>query len=158
MKTRNDFVSNSSSCSFIISDAVQFKYALLKLESTGYELTSITIRAECSIENKKFFEEQELASNMYSDTYDNICRFSIELSGILSLDDDDLKRIGKVELECDHFDTSSMFMLSVLKKALENMGVPVDSSCSDHPLLLEDDDNYDGNKFLKNICFEAFKQ
>lgn len=155
MKTRIDFVSNSSSCSFIVNDPLKFKDALAKLGSKdGYDLHMLEVRAECSPEDKKTLEDQDIISDAWK--YDGICRFSTSIESLLALDEEHFKLVKTIELECDDYETGNLFMLSVLKRALENMGVSVDSSNSEHPLMLEDEDNYDGNAFLRNVCFKAF--
>lgn len=158
MKIRNDFVSNSSSCSFIILDPLKFKEALVKFGGDYmWELKDFEIRAECALSNRDAFKDI-IKDDSYGYEYDCKYRFPISIDELFSLSDDKYSLISSIEFQCDDFNTSHVFMLSILKKALENMEVSVTSEYSEHPLLLEDEDNYDGNEFLRNICKVAFGQ
>ena len=156
MKERHDFVSNSSSCSFVINDSVKFKHAINDLNGNAYDLEGIEAYVECKPEHKDYFKSKEDLMRYDPWEYDGICRFSASIYGILDMNDDELKMIDMIELQCDDFEAGHVFLLSLLKKALENMGVPVNSENSEHPLILEDEDDYDGNNFLRNVCFKAF--
>lgn len=158
MKERYDFVSNSSSCSFVVNDSVKFKYAVNELGGNAYDLEGIEAYVECKPEHKDYFKSKEDLMRYDPWEYDDICRFSASIYGILDMNDDELSMIDMIELQCDDFDTGHVFLLSLLKKALENMGVPVSSENSEHPLILEDEDDYDGNKFLRNVCLKAFSR
>lgn len=154
MKKRIDFVSNSSSCSFVINDPMMFKDVTLKWTKCGvHDLNHLSMYLICKLEDKSLFPENWSSEGW---SYDGEYRFSVSFDDFMSLPDDTVSKLTSIEFMCDDFDTCNVLMLSVLKKALENNKVPVDSSNSEHPLLLEDEDNYDGNKFLNVLCKEAF--
>ena len=66
-----------------------------------------------------------------------------------------LEKLKSIELECDDFDIRSLMLLSVLKLALENYGVKVNSYGSEHPLLFEDGS---GEEAFEKILSLAFKK
>lgn len=154
MKIRNDYVSNSSSCSFVINDPIAFKNKALEWSrNCAYELDHLTMYAMCKSGDKSFFQRTWEDDGW---DYDGTCRFSINVDDFMSLDDETLEKIVSIEFMCDDYDQGNVFLLSVLKKALENSGIPVDSSDSEHSLLLEDDSDSSSHEFMANICKAAF--
>ena len=155
MKERIDFVSNSSSCSFVINDPVMFKDVIFKwTKDCSHDLNNLSMYLTCKLEDKKSFPDNWSSEGW---SYDGEYRFSVSFDDFMSLPDEMLSKLTSIEFMCDDFDTCNVFTLSVLKKALENNNVPVDSSNSEHPLILEDSSDYDGNKFLTVLCKEAFE-
>ena len=154
MKERIDFVSNSSSCSFVINDPVMFKNVILKwTKGCSHDLNNLSMYLICQSGDKSWFPKTWSSDGW---NYDDEYRFSVSFDDFMSLSDELLSKLTSIEFMCDDFDTCNVFTLSVLKKALENNNVPVDSSNSEHPLILEDKNNYDGNKFITVLCKEAF--
>ena len=87
---------------------------------------------------------------------DGTYRFNVNADDFMSFNDEQLDKTISVELMCDDCDQRNVFVLSVMKKALENSGIPVDSSESEYPLLLEEDDEYNSKSFVENVCNAAF--
>lgn len=154
MKERTDFVSNSSSCSFIVNDPAAFKNKVLEWSSNcAYDLGHFEMYVTCNSGDKSFFPKT------FSDDgweNDGIYRFNVNADDFMSFNDEQLDKIISVELMCDDFDQRNVFVLSIMKKALENSGILVDSSKSEYPLLLEEDDEYNSKSFVENICKAAF--
>lgn len=157
MKTRFDFVSNSSSCSFVVKDPLKFKQKMCEwtLDNGFFDMRGISTYVSCDNKLKDAFKDKE-EKTTYSCEYDGKYRFYMELEKICSLSDEELSKIDSIELICDNFEQYDVFVLSILKIALEKSGISVTSENSDHPLLLEDKDNIDGNQFIRNICKAAF--
>lgn len=154
MKARNDFVSNSSSSSFVVNDVLKFKQLLSAWSNNDvYDIKELKIYAYVDIKHKKQFERY--SSSIHGEFNEKLS-MSFSMEDFFNMPDEDISKISSIDISCDDFDRYENLMLSVLKKALEKNGINVDSSDSEQPLVLEDYKNYNGTLLVRNLFKEAF--
>lgn len=160
MKTRTDFVSNSSSCSFVIKDVKNALTAIKSLGTDGfipYELDDIDLHvyAKRSV-IKELFDILERTPSHYDDFNHNLDdedSYGFNLSALESIPDSIMQKIDYIYLQCDDYEQTKVLYLSVLYMFLKNEGVDVDCSDSEHELMFQDGDT----SFLGKMLKKAFK-
>ena len=149
MKTRTDFVSNSSSCSFVIKKNAS-KAAKMFLEDFGKFIAdgmqtmgeSMNIGYKLASKHKdEFFEWQ------------SPCQFVSLFSDIENDDENeklDADDIDELSFECDDYDSSSVSYLTLMYRYFDKFGFSADASDSEHEFL-------DGNKTFLEKIFERLE-
>lgn len=159
MKTRADFVSNSSSCSFVIRDVKGALAAIKTLGTDGFvpsELDDLTLRiyAKRSVLCDFIMSlDKPLEYDDFSQHLDDIDSYDFSLSMLESIPDNLLQKIDYVYLRCDDYEHEKVLYLSVLYMFLKNEKVDVDAIDSERPLMFQDCDD----SFLGKLMKRAFK-
>ena len=141
MKTRNDFVSNSSSCSFIVNDINAFKDKLSVLSPTKdgkYIDTSWMYGLKVRFKYKDTEENRKIFKNFDSTTYNSYAYYdewvyvSDDFEKLLNIDPQYYNLLQDVEVYTynDH-DYQYIQSLALLYLAMKNEGVDVDNSNSE---------------------------
>ena len=130
MKTRTDFVSNSSSCSFVINA----KRSVLK------ELLD-------ALDQEPSYYDNFTRDLYIEDSYD------FTLSQLENIPDELLQKISSIYITCDDYEQDKVMYLSVLYMFLKNEGVDVDCSDSERDLMFQEGDT----SFLGKLLKKAFK-
>ena len=157
MKTRSDFVSNSSSSSFIIVDCIK---GVQYLKSLGilddYSLNDVEVRFEMSRaaydSMKSELNGQFRISEHWHD--DEMSYVSCSMSTLSELPDSVLSSMKNLELSCDDYDSGLTLTLSLMALALKNNGVEIDLSQAEHSLPIADDaicETVLGKLFMKAV-------
>lgn len=156
MKVRMDFISNSSSCSFIVEEPKQFvKFILAEfdVDSLSEELDKISMRIYANESSKDIF--MKIVDNVENAFYwNNEVSAYVTFNELASFDDDFLDCITHIEFECDNYDNEEVAKLSILKRALKNASIKVGGS-SEHDLLFEDENDDKPSPMMK-LCALAF--
>ena len=147
MKTRNDFVSNSSSCSFVIKDNAA-QAAKMFLEDFGGYLNSgwNTMGDSMNIGFKLDSETEDAWC-----TWQSPSQFVRSFSGGSPEDDiegRDPSRIDELSFECDDYDSSSVSYLMLLHKYFSKFGFKPDASESEKDFL-DGEDSFLGKIFKR---------
>ena len=180
MKTRNDFISNSSSCSFILSsgarmaDAVKFFAKIFDGDNIPYKLRD-EVTVECFAKNKwlrqvkaklDFEHDDPERQETYEDRWyvnsdlrkdpEHVSWDSVSLDfdnfGKLAADDETLGKIDHILFSCDDGNFAGMFFLRLLYMFFERNGMCPDCSDTEHYFIGTDSDD---EKFIKKLASEC---
>lgn len=176
MKTREDFVSNSSSCSFVLSegsaaDGLKAFRACFGRDWIPYEVSE-KIEVRCYVKNKWFREVETglKGESSYEDSYrpwgtgamqkkdpeeiswDSIGLSLDSLAGAAKDENAEiLNKIDRVEFECEDSTEVGKFYLSLLYLFFERAGCAPDASDSEHGF------RGDGSTFAARLATAALK-
>ena len=160
MKTRTDFVSNSSSCSFVINDIKKTVQCLKSINGDGYipsEFDELNLRIYAK---RSVLKELLDALDQEPSYYDNFTRdlyiedsYDFTLSQLENIPDELLQKISSIYITCDDYEQDKVMYLSVLYMFLKNEGVDVDCSDSERDLMFQEGDT----SFLGKLLKKAFK-
>ena len=160
MKTRTDFVSNSSSCSFVINDIKKTVQCLKSINGDGYipsELDELDLRIYAK---RSVLKELLDALDREPSYYDNFTRdldiedsYDFTLSQLENIPDELLQKISSIYITCDDYEQDKVMYLSMLYMFLKNEGVDVDCSDSERDLMFQEGDT----SFLGKLLKKAFK-
>ena len=131
MKTRQDFVSNSSSCSFVVNNPKNF----IKKIMDKLDIKDIT----ASLYDSMFDNiEVGIPKNSNKDDWDYYDWSSFN-SFFIENAKNDFKNIKEISFMCDDYDTKAVMRLIMLYHAFKNLGFNV--SCEDSERDFIDIDN-----------------
>lgn len=163
MKTRADFVSNSSSCSFVIRDVKSALAAIKSLGTDGFvprDIDDLILRiyAKRRVIRDLIIMLDKPGRDDFSwrpdddDCYDvSLCEFASIPDNLLQ--DSFLQKIDCIYLTCEDYEQEKFLYISVLYAFLKNEKVDVDASDSERPLMFQCNDD----SFLSQLMRRAFK-
>lgn len=131
MKIRNEFVSNSSSCSFVINNPVGCVEAFSKI--LGMSTKEIVSDLTCNYVP----DLSELTVYVFEDnkTWDNKSYTFLEFLEMFSKEA--LNEYNVVEFQCDDYEAAKKTMLRYLYIAFKKCGYEVDANSSEHEFLYD---------------------
>jgi len=148
MKTRDDFVSNSSSCSFVVNDIASFRAKLAELcrdDSRDFLdlwwLNSLSVKFEfdnCEENREKF----KSLSSFFDFIYENdneppaLVSTSMMFDQLLSAKEEDLALMKDIRIEAAMCDSDSLNSLAFLFYAMKSCKIDVDNSSSEQSFSL----------------------
>lgn len=141
MKTRTDYVSNSSSCSFVVEDVDKFRTAVSQNLASldGYDcLKNIEVRIVFpkGFNSTAVFPSKDFRA--YSWGGEDVVYADIGF--LMNLDADTIHAAKKVYIRTEDIDMSGMMRVSGLYLAMKSAGVPV-APDSERELLFSDNMN-----------------
>jgi len=144
MKIRNDFVSNSSSCSFVIRDNAA-QAAKMFLEDFGSFINgswdpmgeSMNIGFKLDSESEDMWRTWQSPEQFVS-TFSEACFDDEEEQA----EKHDVSSIDELAFECDDYDHSSMTYLTLMYRYFDKFGFKPDASETEHEFLGEDSKSF----------------
>ena len=179
MKTRNDFVSNSSSCSFILSadarlaDAVRFFAKVFGEDHIPYRIRD-DVTVECYVKNKWLREVKSKLDPEYDDSewkedyrdwrtgqyvkkdpeevsWDSV-RIEFDDFVKLASDEQTLEKIDRLQFRCEDSDFMGLFFLRLLYAFFERNEMCPDCSDSEHYFIRTGSDDEKFIMKLASVC------
>jgi len=171
MKTRNDFVSNSSSCSFIVHDAKKTLELLNKLGDFPYQIDDFEVKIAYKHKYEKdifkMFGRKEVERDRYYYNWDNRrieidpeaieCFYDASMYDLINLVIDKNPNIDKIEhiqFYCQNYNQLAVAVLHLLYKYFQKHGLKV--NCEDTEIEFNDNTSFFSN--LVNGLIETDKK
>jgi hypothetical protein len=134
MKVRSDFVSNSSSCSFVIRDNAAQAAKMFLEDFGGYLNSGWNTMGDSMNISFKLANEPEDAWCTWQSPSQFVCSFSGS-SPEDGIEGRDPSSIDELSFECDDYDSSSMSYLVLLHQYFSKFGFKPDASESEKDFL-----------------------
>lgn len=135
MKTREDFVSNSSSCSFVIKKPVGCVRALAK----KLKMTVDDIVADLNSSDSQSLADMSVYIFKDDDSFDSKSMRFYEF--MRDYQDYQFGEQSIVEFMCDDYEEDRKQMLRLLYNAFQKCGYEVDEEDSEHEFLYENENS-----------------
>ena len=133
MKIRFDYVSNSSSCSFMISDFSNFIEKFKSLDfQTGDRVLNLDIRFCVSKENLEKYPELKVFKPEFYGNDEGYGRGY--LYQLIDISPEAGACLDQLEVHCEDYEKEDVFLLSLLYETLDALGVDVED-CSEMELI-----------------------
>lgn len=131
MKVRSDFVSNSSSCSFVIEDVAAGLQALKELDILdANEFMDIEVRFIVDVETFTANKMQKYESWRGRDE-DNEVHCCCQPSELMQMPVAIKQHIKNLEFSCEDYNQMAVFILSLLYQTLQTMNIAVNNDNSE---------------------------
>ena len=155
MKTREDFVSNSSSCSFVVKD---IEHGLSVIEELSIldsmEMDEMDVYFTASLQDAKKHKLEKYESWRDEEEGYVYCRCSC--SALASFSSDVTSSFKELWLSCSDCDQGAVFILSLLYEALKSAGVDVSDEDTEISFPSLDDSKSAAAKLINFIS--SYKQ
>ena len=155
MKTRHDFVSNSSSCSFIVEDPEMFYSKIVELFGTDIDIfdtcffNNINICVYVDESQRSILSKMTGIDESMIWTWDGECSVNVSFDMFKKLVYNEKLKVKHIQFECNDYKQEAVTNLSILKKACDKLGIKTDSSSSEQDLLFDADEHEPMNVYAK---------
>ena len=157
MKTRNDFVSNSSSCSFVINDVAAGLKTLKDFDILdASDMNDLSVNFILSEDVFNALNMPKLESWRDDRSHEVFCR--CEPYELLQLPKLAIENLTKLEFQCDDYEQQAVFILSLLFEALRIKGIDVDNDNSEIDFPSVNDSDCVAAKLLNYIARSGGKR
>lgn len=151
MKVRSDFVSNSSSCSFVIEDVAAGLQALKELDILdANEFIDIEVRFTVDVETFTANKMDKYESWRGRDE-DNEVHCHCQPSELIQMPIAVKQRIKDLEFSCEDYNQMAVFILSLLYQTLQLMDVAVNNDNTEMEFPAADESDSVVAKLFKYI-------